>query len=334
MPEHGTGWVDFRALRAQVSMEQLLAHYGLLEQMKRRGENLLGVCPIHKGENPTSFRVSLAKNVYHCFACDAGGNILDLVATLEGVTIREAALRIKDWFGIEMHPPPRNGGKSTSPASPALDPAPSPDPAEEPATNPPLRFALTKLDAEHPYLAGRGFSPETLAAFGVGFHAGKGIMHGRIAIPVHNGDGQLVAYAGRWPGEPTEAEPKYKLPAGFRKSRELFNLHRARNYLPGLPLIVVEGFFDCMHLHQEGHPNAVATMGASLSDRQLEVLSWLLGNSGRVIVLFDEDDAGRAGRAAAAAALAPLLYVRTPALPEEGLQPEHLDRVALSLLLT
>ena len=71
--------VDFRAVREAVSMEQVLSHYGLLEQMKRSGDSLSGCCPIHKGTNPTQFRVSVSKNLWNCFTqCKRGGNVIDL----------------------------------------------------------------------------------------------------------------------------------------------------------------------------------------------------------------------------------------------------------------
>ena len=71
-------FVDFRAVKARVTMEQTLARYGLVETMKRSGDSLSGACPIHKGTNPTQFRVSLTKNCWNCFGdCGAGGNVLD-----------------------------------------------------------------------------------------------------------------------------------------------------------------------------------------------------------------------------------------------------------------
>ena len=93
----------------------------------------------------------------------------------------------------------------------------------EEAVNPPLRFAL-KLDPTHPYLTER-VSKETIETFGLGL-CSKGSMAGRIAIPIHNEHGDLVAYAGRWPGDDgwPEGEDKYKLPPGFQKHRVLFNL--------------------------------------------------------------------------------------------------------------
>ena len=76
----------------------------------------------------------------------------------------------------------------------------------------------------NPYLAQRGIDPATAAEFGVGFYPGPGLMSGRIVIPIRNARGQLVAYAGR---ALDDRPPKYKVPVGFRKALELFNLQRA-----------------------------------------------------------------------------------------------------------
>ena len=143
---------------------------------------------------------------------------------------------------------------------------------EDGEPNKPLAFALTKLDAEHPYFAERGLTAETIATFGVGF-CNKGLLRGYAAIPIHNTDGELVAYAGRWPGTPKEGKGKYKLPEGFKKSIELFNLHRAMSEPDETPLVIVEGFFDCMRLWQLGLRRVVALMGCSISDAQEEILT-------------------------------------------------------------
>lgn len=98
----------------------------------------------------------------------------------------------------------------------------SPLKEESSEPNKPLKFRLDKLERSHPYLVERGLTTETLVDFGAGFCA-EGIMAGRIAIPIHNPKGDVVAYAGRLIGEPTDDNPKYKLPPGFRKSLELIN---------------------------------------------------------------------------------------------------------------
>ena len=122
-------------------------------------------------------------------------------------------------------------------------------------------------DMTHEYLTvDRGLSPETIEHFRVGYHRGKGMMSGRILIPIHNERGELVAYAGRFPGVPPEGEPKYKLPPKFKASHVVFNLHRVP---PDERLVIlVEGFFDVMELYTlgAGRANAIALMGTHLSE--------------------------------------------------------------------
>jgi len=78
-----TKFVDFKAVKAAITMEQLLQHYGILDQFKRTGESLNGPCPIHKGSNPTQFRVSTSKNIWNCFSdCEHGGNALDFITKM------------------------------------------------------------------------------------------------------------------------------------------------------------------------------------------------------------------------------------------------------------
>ena len=90
-------------------------------------------------------------------------------------------------------------------------------------------------------------------------------MTGRIAIPIHNESGELVAYCGRWTREPPEERPKYLLPSAFHKSQVIFNLHRAMENIGDKELIVVEGFFGLFHIWQAGFENAVALMGNAKS---------------------------------------------------------------------
>src|SRR6266436_3241502 len=97
-----SSFVDFRAVKAAITMEQLLQHYGLLDRFKRSGDSLSGPCPIHKGENPTQFRVSVSKNIWNCFSeCKHGGNTLDFIARMESVTIHAAALKAIEWFSLD-----------------------------------------------------------------------------------------------------------------------------------------------------------------------------------------------------------------------------------------
>ena len=177
---------------------------------------------------------------------------------------------------------------------------------------------------DSPYLAERGLSAETIQSFGLGF-CGKGLLAGHIAIPIHNADGKLVAYAGRWPGSPPDGKEKYKLPPGFKKSLELFNLHRALAEEAGSPWVVVEGFFDCVHLWQHGLRRVVALMGSTMSTAQETLLQQHLRPQDRVILMLDEDDAGRRGRDDLAVRLARFAYVRVHRFEKEGAQPDSLS---------
>src|SRR5579871_65044 len=95
-------FVDFKAVKAAITMEQVLEHYDLLDKFKRSGDSLSGPCPIHKGSNPTQFRVSVSKNIWNCFSeCKHGGNTLDFIARMENVSIHAAALKAIDWFELD-----------------------------------------------------------------------------------------------------------------------------------------------------------------------------------------------------------------------------------------
>ena len=322
-------FVDFKAVKTAVTMLQMLEYYGLAETFKRSGNSLSGPCPLHNGENRTQFRVSLDKNCWNCFgACKGGGNVLDFVSRKENVSLREAALLLCDWFQIptQEKAEPRAAFAAKKESQSAKKPARSSQPTAEEANEPnrPLGFALQNLDTAHPYLAERGLNEQAIAEFGLGY-CQKGSMTGRVVIPIHNSAGQLVAYAGRWPGPPPEADtPKYKLPPDFRKTQELFNYHRAAASNQHPPLIVVEGFFGAMRLYQVGYERVVALMGSSLSDKQVELLCQLCEGDERLVLFFDNDEAGNTGLANVWPRLARRLYVRVITPPATSSQPDEI----------
>src|ERR1044071_8077871 len=218
-------------------------------------------------------------------------------------------------------------------ASPPEPTSKKSDSLEVTGPNKALKFRLDKLDVEHPYLTSRGLDLETSIDFGVGYCV-KGMMAGRIAIPIHNTEGGIVAYTGRFPGEPPADTPKYKLPPGFRKSLEVFNIQRAIKEPTDKPLVIVEGFFDCMKLHQLGCRKVVALMGSTMSGAQEELIRKNTDQNSRAIIMLDEDEAGRLGRDDSAARLAKFLFVKIHTFHREGLQPESLTADELSALLT
>ena len=338
-------FVDFRAVKAAITMEQVLEHYGLMDKFKRGTDSLNGPCPIHKGSNPTQFRVSISKNIWNCFSeCKHGGNVLDFIAKMEDVSIHAAAMKAIEWFNLDPEAMAADSDKSE--ASETETPAPAPKPATKPASPPkatpaaapensapntPLKFRLDKLERNHPYLLEqRGLIPETIIDFGIGY-CSKGMMADRIAIPIHNVKGEVVAYAGRFPGEPAEDTPKYKLPPGFRKSQELFNIDRAVKEQG--PLVIVEGFFDAMKIHQNGWRRVVALMGATMSAAQEELIKRNTCLNSQVIVALDENEAGQAGREDIACRLSKFCFVRVHQFERPDMEPEHLSAQEVQQLL-
>jgi DNA primase len=301
-------WVDFKAVKAAISMEQILGRYQV-NWLRKKDEELRGRCPIHQGEGQSSFHVNLAKNAFHCFSCKAHGNVLDFVAAMEKCSVRDAALKLAEWFAIRPGESP--APKAATPENPVGDSAL--------VANKPLNFQLKSVDSAHPYISSRGITKETAEAFGVGFFSGRGSMSGRVVIPIHNERGELVAYAGR---AIDDSEPRYRLPAGFHKSAELFNLHRAIGESGGSGrVILVEGFFDCMKVSQAGFPNVVALMGSSLSEAQEKLLACHFKSA---CLMLDGDEAGRYATDDCLVRLGRRMWIWAAVLPG-GKQPDQMS---------
>ncbi len=326
-----TEWVDFKKIKEKVSMEEILRHCGLLKGLERKENELVGfLCPIHdgKGQNKGCFCANTTKNNWHCFSCGAGGNVLDFVSLMEGVDIRQSGLLIQKWFGIvsgedrklakekkEVERPKRKEKKA--------------EPEE--AANPPLTFELKTLDTKHPYLKERGLKKETIKEFGLGY-CKRGLMERRVVIPIHNGKGELIAYAGRYPGDPPEGELRYKLPSKFQKSLVVFNLNRVKDMGEDKGLILVEDLFDVFNLWQAGCKNVVALMDTSMSDDQERLIVEAVGKNGKVALMFNSDETGKSSSQDALAKLVSQVYVKLIKLGEEGLQPDSLSKKEINNL--
>jgi DNA primase len=306
-------WVSFSEIKSRVTLEQVLRGYQV-DWLRRSGhDQYRGCCPIHRGQGTEAFHANLRRSVFHCFACGAAGNVLDFVAAMEGCSIREAALRLQGAHG--GWPQPFEGGQRAGAKETGY---------EKKSAPPPLRFALD-LDPSHPYLAQRGLQAATTGHFGLGYFGGRGLMSGRIAIPIHDGEGRLLAYCGR---AVDGADPRYRFPAGFQKSQVLFNYHRARAG-GAESVIVVEGFFDCMRVHQAGFPRVVALMGARLSRAQKDLL---VRRFSKVVLLLDGDATGRAATAQIASDLASARTVHQLHLPP-GAQPDQIPNEQIRKML-
>jgi DNA primase len=171
----------------------------------------------------------------------------------------------------------------------------------------------------------RAVQPATAAWFGIGYYAGSGFLRHRIVFPIHDGEGQRVAYAGR---SIDGSEPRYLFPPGFRKSQVVFNLHRAVREAAGCA-IVVEGFFDCLRVHQAGYHNVVALMGDSLSEVQEQLL---LERFQQLVLMLDGDEAGQRASQQLAAHLRGKVSLSTVGVPS-GWQPDQLSSEEIARIL-
>ena len=298
-------WVSFAEIKSQVKLEEVLRAYGVGWLRPSGPQQYRGPCPIHQGQGTEAFHANLARGVFHCFACGAGGNVLDFVAEMEGCSVREAALRLQGSYG--------HGNCSARASESGAGGRKLVTKKRE--VNPPLGFSLD-VDSTHPYLARRGLDPITAGQFGVGYYGKRGLMSGRIAIPIHDDQGRLVAYCGR---AADGAAPRYRFPAGFQKAQVLFNYYRARA-TGDHRVIVVEGFFDCTRVHQAGFPCVVALMGACLSPAQKDLLAHRFSS---VVLLLDGDQTGRTATAQIARDLAPACPVTEVLLPPD-VQPDQM----------
>ena len=303
-------WLNFQSIKQKVSLESMLRHYCV--NLRRSGKDQhRGRCPIHRGEGREAFHANLVRNVFHCFACGAGGTVLDFVAAMEHCSLYDAAQKLQAMAGSSGQVTPTANNKELV--------------TKRRRVTLPLNFTLTGIDCSHPYLARRGITEKTAVDFGVGFYAGPGLMHGRLVISIHNADGELIAYCGR---SVDQTQPRYRLPSGFAKSEILFNMHRAAAGMDN-SVVVVEGFFDCMKVHQAGIRSVVGLMGSALYAPQRQAL---LERFRHVILMLDGDPTGRKASVVISQQLRQHCHVRVVWLPD-GVQPDQLQAADIESVL-
>lgn len=345
-----SNWIDFKELRSKLHFLDLFKFYHI--ELKTKGDRATGFCPLpchprHEGKRRSpSFSANLPRGVFQCFGCGAKGNCLDFVAYMEGAdpsdtqALRRVALIVRDRLGLNSGTSSKAPAKSSEPKTP---PPPAPQPAQPEKrriVNAPIDFELKTLDANHPYLASRGFTPETVQHFGLGY-CSRGLMTGRIAIPLFDEAGNRIGYAGRLVDDSkiTDENPKYRFPGEreregvvyeFKKS--LF-LYTGQSFTaPVKDLIVVEGFTSVWWLWQNGYGDAVALMGSSCSREQADFLANLVTDDGHVWIFPDGDDAGDRCAESLFSQLAPYRFIRWVSL-EDGQQPTDCSPLNLSSLL-
>ncbi len=282
--------------------------------LKRSGRNYFGLCPFHNEKSP-SFSVSPDKQIFHCFGCGVGGNVITFVSQIEGLNFVETVQMLAERANIQL-PTLQNNGDTQKEILKDKVYKINEFTAEYYHQN--LYKPQAKMGQE--YVKKRQLTNETLKSFRIGF-SGKfnelyqelkkqgfqeqeilesGLVNknergqyidryrNRLMFPICDARGRVIAFGGR---VLDDSKPKYiNSPENvvYSKGRHLFGLNVAKKG-DTKKLLIVEGYMDVISLHQRGITNVVAPLGTALTEQQ----GWLLRkNSEQIILSFDSDDAG------------------------------------------
>ncbi len=298
-------------LKARSDIEQIIGAY---VNVKRRGRNLVGLCPFHSEKTP-SFTVYPDSQSFYCFGCGAGGDVVTFVRRIENLDYIEAVKLLAQRAGIPM---PEDGYDDSfarlktrileinretarfyhahliSPAGKkGLDYLRERGLSDKTIRRFGLGYAPEDWDAAIRHLREKGFRLEELAAAAVAVKSARGSYYdqfrGRVIFPIIDIRGNVVAFGGRLLDG---RGPKYlnspDTPV-FKKSRNLFALNFAKSSKEPA-LILAEGYMDVVALHQAGFVNAVATLGTSLTTEQARMICQY---AQEVVVAYDADGAGQ-----------------------------------------
>ena len=299
---------------------------GYIRLRKAGAQNYSGLCPFHKEKSP-SFSVHAVRQFYHCFGCQASGDVFSFVGKIENVSFPEAVRIVAQKSGIPL---PKKEFSSPEQAAESRQRMKLLELHEAAAAFFEEQMRGPEGAVAREYLAGRGLSPEGIRAFRIGwapdsFNALRDRLSGmadgdtlrvsglfsskeqgdgsmgpiydrfrrRVMFPIPNESGRVIAFTGRTLDTGEKAGPKYfnspETPL-YSKSLTLFNLDKARTSIrqAGYALLV-EGQMDCISVFLRGIQNVIATSGTAFTEQHVALLKRHTSN---VIVNFDPDTAG------------------------------------------
>ena len=285
-------------------------------KLQRKGASYFGLCPFHN-EKAGSFSVSPAKQMFYCFGCQTGGNVITFLMKYENYSFAEALKVLAERAGIALPEPDvsREAKERENKRRELLD-------IQKQAAG----YFFHKLHTPAgqnalSYLKGRGLDDEIIRSFGLGyadkfsndlykylkskewsdellldsglfsFDEKKGFhdkFWNRVMFPIMDANSRVIGFGGRVMGD---AKPKYlNSPETeiFDKSRNLYGLHVARRTRRKF-FLVCEGYMDVISMHQAGYTNAVASLGTALTSQHCSLLSRF---TKEVMLLYDMDEAG------------------------------------------
>ncbi len=317
-------------------------------QLKRKGRNLVGLCPFH-GEKTPSFNIYTENGSFYCFGCGAGGDVITFVMKIENLDYLEAVKFLAQRAGMSL--PEDEYDDSMSRLRTRV----------YEANREAARFYYQKLGEREgaeglAYLRGRGLADSTIRHFGLGFapdsrfslgnhllnkgfteseliaanlvfkaRTGRGVVdrfYNRVMFPIIDVRGNVIAFGGRIM---TDQKPKYLNTSDtivFDKSHNLFSLNNAKNS-KSRAYILCEGYMDVISLNQAGFTEAIATLGTALTMNQATLLKRYCDE---VIICYDADEAGQKATARAIEILRSAgIVVRVLRIPD-GKDPDEFIR--------
>lgn len=316
--------------------------------LKRRGRNMVGLCPFH-GEKTPSFNIYTENGSFYCFGCGTGGDVITFIMRIENLDYLDAVKFLAQRVGLEL--PEDSYDDSMSRMRLKIFEA----------NREAARFYYDSLYQPSgkqglDYLHGRALSDKTIRRFGLGFaddswsslcahlrskgfsdselvaanlavkhKNGNGIydrFKNRVMFPIIDIRGNVIAFGGRIM---TDEKPKYLNTSDtpvFKKSTNLFSLNNAKNS-GSRTLILCEGYMDVIAVNQAGFANAVATLGTALTAEQAMLMKRY---ADEVIICYDADEAGQKATARAISILRNSgLSVRVVSIPN-GKDPDEFIR--------
>ena len=299
-------------IRNSNDIVDIISQYVIL---KRSGRNLFGLCPFHKEKTP-SFSVSPDKQIFHCFGCGAGGNVIHFISKIENVDFKESLEILADRVGIKLPTLENNADSKRLELKEKVYEInklvatyyhetlykPQAKPAQEYVKKRKLDNKALKefcigyaenANVLYKLLKEKGFTEEEILASDLVIKKGNNYVDrfkNRLIFPIQDIRNRFIAFGGR---VLDNSLPKYiNSPENivYSKARNLYGLNVAKN-TKTRKLIIVEGYMDTVSLHQRGIDNVVASCGTALTEAQGRLLRKY---AEKVIISYDSDSAGQA----------------------------------------
>ena len=253
-------YVDFATVKEQVPIEQAIERLGL--SLKQRNGQWRGPCPACQSGGERALVVTPAKRAFYCFGGRVGGDVIAFAAHVRECSMKAAAEFLSEGNSTNANTSTVSRNSTRSETVPE-------ERSKEDVRN--LR-PLTYLQPGHETVLELGLEEDTCLSFGAGY-APKGIMRGRLAIPIHDWNGNLVAYCGHTLGNDS---PTLIFPNGFRPEEHIFNANRIGEG----ELVLMRDPLDVLLATQNGIDNAVCFLTETVTPHQLQILAAFMDSSG------------------------------------------------------